>query len=75
MKPIAVIVTSLLILITGGCATHQGGSVNDADTMSSAEGQPEPAASPTMRPGANPQDPRDAQFSTRSEPSQSPSKP
>jgi hypothetical protein len=72
MKPVAVVLTSLIVLLLGGCASNQGGSVNDLNTMSSTEGQPAPAASPTMRPGSNPEDPRDAQFSTRQDLSQPP---
>ena len=34
------------------------------------EGQPEPSASPTFRPGMNPEDPRDPHFTTRPEATQ-----
>ncbi|HYG34767.1 MAG TPA: hypothetical protein VEC99_08290 [Clostridia bacterium] len=72
--------TKLLLLIGGaafllaGCASYdRGGTTNGYDvTTGAGESRPIPAASPTMRPGMNPYDPRDAHFTTRPQPMQSP---
>ena len=62
-----------LVLALAGCSTERGAS-NDAYNTSAnnAEAYPEPAGSPTARPGMTPRDPRDPQFITQPEPSQSP---
>jgi hypothetical protein len=62
----------LIIAVTGlatGCATNRGGKSDQFDaTANGAQAYPEPAASPTERPGMNPRDPRDPQFTTHSDP-------
>ena len=60
-----------------GCASHYpyGGAGDDpymtADPYP-GQSHPEPAASPTFRPGMNPDDPRDPHFTTRPDPQASP---
>jgi hypothetical protein len=57
MKAIALLITACAALILAGCATHQGGAYDQETTMSgTARGNP---ASPTFRPGMNPDDIRD----------------
>lgn len=53
----------VLALPLAGCASYQGGADESYSTSTGrAESQPEPAASPTFRPGMNRNDPRDPQF-------------
>ncbi len=60
------------MLPLAGCSTNRGGT---SDSYSASYGrsevQPEPA-SPSFRPGMNPEDPRDPHFTTRPEPNQPP---
>ena len=59
------ILVALLALPVAGCASYQGGSAESYSTgTGAAESRPEPAASPTFRPGMNPNDPRDPHFVT-----------
>ncbi len=72
------LLTSLFALVLSGCASYQGGTSDQYDTTvnsgdSLGQSNPEPAASPTFRPGINPNDPRDPHFTTRPEPQASPS--
>ncbi len=58
-----------------GCASYQGeGGTSDEynTTMDRGESYPQPAGSPTFRPGMNPQDPRDPHFTNRPQPQQIP---
>ena len=58
-----------------GCASHQGGAGAPLEYGTNGdvgEGTPIPIASPTFRPGMNPEDPRDPHFTTRPQPSESP---
>jgi len=68
------IVTAALPL--AGCSTHRGGTGQAPVEYNTGgdlgESYPTPRASPTFRPGLNPQDPRDAHFATRPEESSSP---
>lgn len=62
-------ILSLMWLIVAGCSTNQGGtSSNDNDLLGGNEVFPGPRASPTQRPGMNPEDPRDPQYITRPQP-------
>ncbi len=68
--------TASLALLLSGCASYQGGTSDEYDTSSgnsAGEANPAPAASPTFRPGMNPEDPRDPHFTTRPQPQASPS--
>jgi len=70
-----VLATSMLMMLLAGCSStsYQGGTDSRYHvTTNSAETYPEPAGSPTLRPGLNPQDPRDAQFETRPRPAEPP---
>ncbi len=72
------LLASALVLGLTGCASYQGGTTDPYDTAGSGatsldQSNPEPAGSPTFRPGLNPNDPRDSHFSTRPDPQASPS--
>ena len=57
----------------GGCATHRGGANDNFEApANNSEAYPDPAGSPTERPGMNPLDPRDPQHFTHPDPSQTP---
>ncbi len=67
--------TIRMILIVGaalplvGCASYEGGTPDQTDTMSSAgQGTPAPANSPSFRSGLNREDPRDSHFINRPQP-------
>ena len=61
MKQLVLI--ALFLLPFAGCATHQGGAEESYTTSTGgAQSYPEPSASPTFRPGMNPNDPRDPHF-------------
>jgi hypothetical protein len=64
----AKILMTLACLVTAGCATNQGGSYEEPETGYGEGVSPEPAGSPTFRPGMNPQDIRDPNALTRPEP-------
>ena len=55
----------LLVVPLAGCASYHG-SADEAYTTGTdgAESPPEPATSPSFRPGMNPRDPRDPHFVT-----------
>jgi hypothetical protein len=60
----------LLILSMGmplaGCSTYKGGTMDDYSTGTAAsEAHPVPTATPSFRPGMNPDDPRDQFFKPR----------
>jgi hypothetical protein len=75
MKPVILFPILLAASLFAGCATNRGGS-NDQYTegTNTVEGNPQPSASPSFRPGMNPEDPRDPQFLNRPQPDQ-PTKP
>ncbi len=68
------------VLPLAGCSSDrydsnaQGAAGTDPYGIGSgnAEGFPRPSASPTFRPGMNPEDPRDSHFTTRPQPFQQP---
>ncbi len=63
--------TGALVLLAG-CSTYTGGTGSEYTTSNGiGEGNPSPAASPTFRPGMNPEDVRDPHFTTRPEATQS----
>ncbi len=66
----------VLALPLVGCSsynTNQGATTDEYNATSSAgESNPQPAASPTFRPGMNTEDPRDSHFTTRPQPSVAP---
>ncbi len=73
MKLTALVLATATVILFAGCSTNRGGTTDEFNTITnSAEGNPEPAGSPTMRPGLNPRDPRDPQFLTRPQPEQPP---
>jgi hypothetical protein len=63
-----------LVSLFAGCAGTQSGNAEVPKSTAVMLGQanPQPAGSPTFRPGMNPQDPRDPHFTTRPLPLQSP---
>lgn len=61
------------VLPLAGCASHQGGTSDEYQTDTYAPVNPVPMASPTFRPGMNPDDPRDPHFTNRPIPNSSPS--
>lgn len=67
MKRLAVIagISIAAIGMLAGCATNRGATSDDYESVNTAEAHPQPAGSPTQRPGMNPQDPRDAQFGSK----------
>src|SRR5207302_9859102 len=62
MKSIAVLTFALICLGLSGCASYQGGGADEYNSGYGSLGNP---ASPTFRPGMNPQDPRDPTASSR----------
>jgi len=52
-------------LACAGCYTQQPAYTRGAYDSTYYQAYPEPAASPTQRPGLNPDDPRDPQFGAR----------
>ena len=59
--------------LLGDCSTYRGGTGDQYNMITNhAESYPEPAGSPTFRPGLNPEDPRDAHFTTRPQPAEPP---
>jgi hypothetical protein len=73
MKTKQMILIICAALPLAGCATYEGGTAEEtgtAGTLGSGAGEahPEPAASPTFRPGMNPSDPRDPHFTIRPQP-------
>lgn len=71
MKILRSILGLLLIVAATGCATYQGGTADEYNTETGAAVSG-PVASPSMRPGMNPNDPRDSHFTTRPQPDVSP---
>jgi hypothetical protein len=61
------------ILTLAGCASNQGGTYDEYQTGTGASVNPGPVASPSMRPGMNPDDPRDPHFTNRPIPESTPS--
>lgn len=75
MKILGLVLAIATVGLLAGCSStsYQGGTADQFNaTTNSAEAYPEPAGSPTFRPGLNPQDPRDAQFQTRPRPAEPP---
>jgi hypothetical protein len=74
---ISILIISTLACVVVGCSTNRGGTAQGYDsTYDDYQWTPRPAASPSQRPGMNPEDPRDPQFLTRPDPSlSSPPKP
>ena len=71
MKRLILIVCAVITL--AGCASYRGGTAQEEyGTQKGGQVYPEPMASPTFRPGMNPQDLRDSQFPTRPQPNQTP---
>jgi hypothetical protein len=69
MRYLVTVLAVANILFIAGCATRYGANSGQWNaTVSDAQAYPAPAGSPTQRPGMNSQDPRDAQFTSRSEP-------
>ncbi len=65
---------SFLSLVAGlglaltGCASYQGGTADQSGRMTGGEEvHPQPTASPSFRPGMNPEDVRDPHYTTRPE--------
>jgi hypothetical protein len=57
MKAIGMALAVSLVLVLAGCATHQGGAIDEYGTSANTiNGNP---GSPTFRPGMNPNDIRD----------------
>ncbi len=66
---------ALAVLPLAGCSSYSNtGGASEQYGVGSAAGQsnPQPSASPTFRPGMNPEDPRDSHFITRPQPFQQP---
>ena len=59
-------------LACAGCYTQQPTNTGAAYDTTSYQAYPHPAASPTQRPGLNPEDPRDPQFGARPDPTLTP---
>ena len=58
--------TISVVGLTAGCSSDRGGAVDQySSSVNGAEAYPQPAGSPSQRPGMNPQDPRDPQFGSR----------
>ena len=73
MKIRSILLLASLALPLFGCASYQGGTGEEYNTsMDRGQSYPEPAGSPTFRPGMNPEDPRDPHFTNRPLPQQVP---
>ncbi len=64
-------------LLLAGCASNQGGTSDEYQTgfgnsNPPADVSPGPAATPSFRPGMNPDDPRDPHFTNRPLPGDTP---
>lgn len=69
MKFFQFMVLVLLMLVFTACSTHRGaGGYYDENLTSGVQSSSLPPASPTMRPGMTPEDPRDPQYITRPQP-------
>ncbi len=72
MKAQHAILILLPAMVLAGCSSYRGGSSDDEQYSGTygygAGAYPEPAGSPTFRPGMNPQDIRDPNALTRPEP-------
>jgi hypothetical protein len=51
--------------LAAGCSAYRPASADTRFDSAYAESHPQPAASPSQRPGMNPNDPRDAQYLSR----------
>jgi hypothetical protein len=66
MKTKRMILIMCAALPLAGCASHQGATEEQPSALTGgAQSNPQPAGSPTFRPGMNPNDPRDPHFTTR----------
>ena len=73
MKKIKMFLLAGSLFALAACSTDRGGATDEYSTGTGADTyNPAPAASPTFRPGMNPEDPRDAQFPQHSDPNQPP---
>lgn len=66
-----------IALLLAGCASHRGGTSDEYQTgtgtsYAPTDVNPGPAASPSFRPGMNPDDPRDPHFTNRPMPGTTP---
>lgn len=59
-------------LACAGCHTEQPANTGGAYDSTYYQAHPQPAESPTERPGLNPDDPRDPQFGARPDPTLTP---
>jgi len=59
-------------LTCAGCYTEQPARTSGAYDSTYYQAYPQPAASPSQRPGLNPDDPRDPQFGSRPNPTLTP---
>ena len=65
MKLRALLLVTAVVLPLSGCASRQGGTYDEYQTSTGASIEPGPVASPSFRPGMNPDDPRDPHFNNR----------
>lgn len=64
MKYLQLLLFVPLMFLFNACSTHQGGGGYDENSTSGMQSGPVSPASPNMRPGMTPLDPRDAQYFT-----------
>jgi hypothetical protein len=65
MRHLAMALILATVWVATGCSTDRGGTSDQYDSsVGTAQGRPEPTASPSQRPGMNTRDPRDAQYGT-----------
>ena len=76
MKYLQLLLHVPLVVLLNACSTtpanQGGGAYYDQNTNYGALGSPSQPASPSMRPGMNPEDPRDPQYITRPQPLEPP---
>ncbi len=81
MKLLLALCLAAAVLPLAGCSSDRsdysshGATYDPYMTGSAGESHPEPAGSPTFRPGMTPYDPRDPHFITRPQPFQQPPNP
>jgi len=75
MRAVLVVQITAVIAFLGflsGCSSYPPAYTGGTYDTSYSESHPEPVASPSLRPGLNPEDPRNPQFNSRPEPDQTP---
>lgn len=72
MRELIVVQVILAAGLLAGCSTSQPVRAGGTHDSSYNQAYPEPVASPSQRPGSNPQDPRDPQFNSWPNPPQTP---